>query len=516
MCPVVIPKVSRGWRIYGLVAYLMGPGRFNEHSEQHVIASWDGAPETHQPPAVGGPEEFDVSALAMLLSQPAMEAGVSLRNPTVEELATGKLPQGPVWHCSLRNHESDRVLTDQEWAATVADVLDATGIARHGDEGGCRWVAIRHAEDHVHIAAVLVREDTGKRVYPRRDWNAAMEVCRAVEVKLGLTPTEKSNRTAVGQASRAELEKAARRGLDEPPRMWLRRVARFAAVAAHDAGSFYDTLSEQGVLVAWRRTTSGVPTGVALAAPGDVNAAGAPVWFAGSTLASDLSLPKLQARWASRAERVNTGPNQPADVDATVARAIDTIGQARSSFAAHGAQPEAEGPDGIVHAAEDMLIAVCEITRPLAAPRIVVDGAADVYQRAARQPGVGQPGTWGPIAADLRFLAHQLLMIRTAHGRIPETGAAGAALVVALAGLLAEISAYHEQRQCMAQAHAARSAGTLLQAPPGRRRPPRGPGQGSAQGQRPETGRTRRVAQPPTAGAPTVRSQGPPSPGLRR
>jgi hypothetical protein len=158
-------------------------------------------------------------------------------------------------------------LSDQEWAGAVAAVLDATGIAPYDDEGGCRWVAIRHADDHVHIAAVLVREGTGKRVYPRRDWNAAMEACREVEGKLELTRTEKANRTAVGQASRAEIEKATRRGLEEPPRLWLRRVARFAAVAAHDATSYYDTLAALGVLVAWRRTVSGELRGIAFAAP---------------------------------------------------------------------------------------------------------------------------------------------------------------------------------------------------------------------------------------------------------
>ena len=41
----MIAKISRGWRVAGLVAYLMGPGRFNAHTEQRVVASWDGHPE---------------------------------------------------------------------------------------------------------------------------------------------------------------------------------------------------------------------------------------------------------------------------------------------------------------------------------------------------------------------------------------------------------------------------------------------------------------------------------------
>lgn len=59
----MIAKISRGWRVGGLVRYLMGPGRFNEHTNQRVIASWDGAPELHQPPAVGD-GRFDVEDLS--------------------------------------------------------------------------------------------------------------------------------------------------------------------------------------------------------------------------------------------------------------------------------------------------------------------------------------------------------------------------------------------------------------------------------------------------------------------
>ena len=45
----MIAKISRGWNAGGLLRYLMGPGRFNQHTHQRVIAAWDGAPELHQP-----------------------------------------------------------------------------------------------------------------------------------------------------------------------------------------------------------------------------------------------------------------------------------------------------------------------------------------------------------------------------------------------------------------------------------------------------------------------------------
>lgn len=58
----------------------------------------------------------------------------------------------------------------------VSDLMDRVGIAPRGDLGACRWVAVRHADDHVHIAAVLVRQDNGRRVHPRNDYLRAREV----------------------------------------------------------------------------------------------------------------------------------------------------------------------------------------------------------------------------------------------------------------------------------------------------------------------------------------------------
>ena len=34
----MIPKVGRGDRVGGLMAYLVGPGRSNEHKDPHLVA----------------------------------------------------------------------------------------------------------------------------------------------------------------------------------------------------------------------------------------------------------------------------------------------------------------------------------------------------------------------------------------------------------------------------------------------------------------------------------------------
>jgi hypothetical protein len=37
----VIDKVTRGRQISGLLRYLFGPGRANEHTDPHLVAAWD-------------------------------------------------------------------------------------------------------------------------------------------------------------------------------------------------------------------------------------------------------------------------------------------------------------------------------------------------------------------------------------------------------------------------------------------------------------------------------------------
>jgi hypothetical protein len=84
-----------------------------------------------------------------------------------------------------------------------------------------------------------------------------------------------------------------------PARVELRRAAQQAAVAATDVNDFVAYLQDRGYLVGLRRAPSGNLLGYKLARPGDVTTAGEPVFYSGSKLAPDLSLPRLQQRWAA-------------------------------------------------------------------------------------------------------------------------------------------------------------------------------------------------------------------------
>ena len=461
----MIAKISRGWGMGRLMRYLMGPGHANEHTGQRVIATWDGAPHLHQPPRNGSACGFDVRALTEDLNDPALAAGVPLEPPAD---GNDTRRRGPIWHCSLRNAPADRVLSDEEWTAVVEDLLDRTGMAGRDDPGACRWVAVRHAEDHVHVAVMLVRQDTGRRVHPWRDYLRAREVCRDAERRFGLTSTAPADRTAARQSTRAEQQKAARRGADETSRAWLRRAARTAAVQAQDPQEFFRRLADLGVLVRPREAPPGHLVGYAVAAPGDVNAEGQPVWFGGRRLAPDLSLPALRARWRSAEPAPDPIPPAPheyamvgrAERAAAVAQAAD----ATRAAAAAVRDDRSVGP-AVAHATADLLAALCAVTGRSTNP--VPPVVSDEFDRAARTPDLrhlSQPGRWPPVAGELRRAAWRLAAARSVtRGRDDDPGMAE--LLVAVAALIAEIAAYHEQRRHLAQAVAARRAGRVLPRP---------------------------------------------------
>ncbi|WP_433332894.1 relaxase/mobilization nuclease domain-containing protein [Spirillospora sp. CA-294931] len=208
----------------------------------------------------------------------------------------------PVWHVPVRAAPEDPVLSDAQWAEVAAEVMARTGLAAPGDEDAVRWIAVRHADDHIHIVATLARAD-GVRPEVWNDGYRVREACRAVEDRFGLRSTPAADRTAARRAKRGETEKAARARRVEPARAALRRHVQTAAAGAWTEEAFFDALVDQGVLVHKRfsQLRPDEVTGYAVALPDDRTKAGRPVWFGGGKLAADLTLPKLRHRWNTNA-----------------------------------------------------------------------------------------------------------------------------------------------------------------------------------------------------------------------
>jgi hypothetical protein len=205
-----------------------------------------------------------------------------------------------VWHCVLRAAPQDRMLSDEEWGRLARDVIDRTGLVPRGQEDDAvRWVAVRHADDHIHVVAMLARQD-GSRPRLWKDFYRVREACQAAEERHGLRRTAPGDRTAGRRPTRAENEKARRHGRPEPPRVTLRRAVSTAAAGTASEEEFFGRLREAGVLVRTRLSTRdpGQVTGYAVALSSDTAKGGGPVWFGGGKLAADLTLPKLRCRWA--------------------------------------------------------------------------------------------------------------------------------------------------------------------------------------------------------------------------
>jgi len=253
--------LPRGSGVRGLLYYLFTEGLAGEkglesdHIDARIVACWDGHLQDLQPP-VGPTGHRDFAELAGRLDEPVAALGY-----TREELRTIK----PVYHLAIAAAKDrdtgapvDRTLSDAEWADIAQEYMHRLGLARRDDEVGVRWVAIRHAEDHVHVVATLARQD-GRRPRLSNDHYRSMEASRFVEQKYGLVATVATGRTGAAKPSRGEERKhrdTIRRRVGEgrpapaaPDREVLRRQVRTAAAGASSQGEFFARLRADGLLV---------------------------------------------------------------------------------------------------------------------------------------------------------------------------------------------------------------------------------------------------------------------------
>ncbi|MEU6060628.1 mobilization protein [Streptomyces sp. NPDC047097] len=424
---IILGKGSRATR--RLIGYLYGPGSANEHTDPHLVASWNGfAPDPGRSPH-RNPKQVE-DQLAAQLDQPVNMLGV-------------KAPTTTVWHCPVRAAPEDPILSDAQWADIARRIVAAAGIAPEGDEEACRWVAVRHADDHIHIAATLVRQD-GRR--PRRDHDirAVQREARKIETDLGLRCLKPGDGTAAKRPTSKEHFKAKRQGQDTTTREILRRRVRRAVAAASTETEFFALLEATGVNVRPRTGPSGDTLGYSVALPGDLNKHGEPVWFSGSTLAGDLSLPKIR-------HRLTTTSPEP-----VTARSADPWHQAAAATE--------RIPDHLTHSsdhtAQGQLVALGEaldllpLTAPAEAKR-ELERAATAFERATRSR----------ITADL----HSTRVLRRSIQTIlltPATTRDGTGLAMLLDAVLIAVAFarhWHQTHQHAQQEAAAQQTLTHLQ-----------------------------------------------------
>ncbi|MDH6171027.1 hypothetical protein M2284_005334 [Rhodococcus sp. LBL1] len=276
----MIAKISTGSDPKGLAAYLHGPGKATPHSYRNEAGR--------------------------LIAGGTVIAGsvqVTAKNPTrwgrdfERAAATNARVGKPVWHCSLRCAPGDRTLTDTEFADIAQTVAERLRFAEHP------WVAVRHDDDHIHIA--VSRVDFQGAVWKNSNdrWKV-VEVMREVEHQHGLTEVASPERARGRQASSGEQRQAVRTG-KVPQRDGLREIVTAARdiAAGQGAEAFEAALAANPITrVQMRRNvaSTGRMNGYSFNLPGYNDAAGEPIWLPASKLDRRLS-------W-SQLETVLTGP----------------------------------------------------------------------------------------------------------------------------------------------------------------------------------------------------------------
>ncbi|WNM29237.1 relaxase/mobilization nuclease domain-containing protein [Streptomyces sp. Li-HN-5-11] len=440
----MIPRIhQQGSNTLGLLHYLYGKGTHEEHIDPHLVASFDGmAPDPGRDPSVTKKD------LQHLLDQP-----LSL-------LAVDQRPDQHVWHCSVRAAPDDPILSDEQWGDIARRVVAATGIDP-GDGAGCRWAAVRHADDHIHIIATLVRED-GRRPDHHRSGKRAQAECRLIEKELGLHQVAPGDGTAAKRATSAERHKAKREGRQRPAREELRETVRRAVAGATDEDEFFDRLAAAGLLIRKRIAPSGDLLGYKVALPDDRNKDDDPVYYSGSTLAPDLSLPRIRERWTLPAEAAAStdgselGPPALPDVTgpAFARRRATTAAWQALLIIDHGDDGTAAAQ---IAAAGEILDALAKTSA--AHTRAELREAAFAFERASRSHIKAVRGHDRALRQAARDLVHS----GPALGR-GEDGAT-TAMLIDMAFFLAIASAnWHAKKHHSQQAAAAQQAAEHLRA----------------------------------------------------
>lgn len=363
---MIVKIVKPGSDLPGLSAYLWGPGKAEEHTEQRMIAS-TGAGEI----ALGESSLFFRGERATVLDDATLsstdaraegrhieaswrffrdEARVPVAAGAVAVADGGQQVAGSdrgdefrvdspwvsqerqertgwnrphVMHVvfSLRADEGE--LSDETWGRIAADWVREMKLAGNEGQADCRWGAWRHGKsaagnDHMHVALSLVRED-GRWANVHRSMVRSRAIADELETKYGLSKVKDTTQqrgmpgTSRGERRRSDQAKPGARE-QIPERQRLAMIVRTAATHASTEKQFVADVLRQGVRVRPRFQKGGQD--VVVGASFRFRDGQDEQWLGGGQLGRDLTLPKLRQMWndtpQERAEALSVWSGQKA------------------------------------------------------------------------------------------------------------------------------------------------------------------------------------------------------------
>jgi len=294
-----------GSRVRGLVEYLSGPGRSDEHTDPHVIAA-------HTTLLL---DDRALTPLARKMLATELDNTRALLAPEVKEKF--------VFHASISLAPEDGPVSEETWHDIATSVAEHLGFGEDTPGARVRWMAVHHGlsrngNDHIHLVANLISEDGRQHNFVRPPWVMLSEVRKQLEIKHSLRLVGHDKGTGLGAYSQTEARRAdeqrqstaAEKGVSvgsvqaaEPETVRLERRVRAAASAATDESDFLHHLTGQEVAVRPRFATGDRSrvVGMSVALPtGDGQTL---IWHGGGRLAKDLTLPAIRKQWDQTTEQ---------------------------------------------------------------------------------------------------------------------------------------------------------------------------------------------------------------------
>src|SRR5690625_744493 len=135
-----MPNVVRGDRMAGLLTYLAGPGRTNEHTDPHLVAGDPALMAWHDDDELNREAGL---AIARHLDRPRTAYDVEVKG-------------GHVWHCSLSLLADECSFTDEQWVAIAGDFItrseEHTSELQSRGHLVCRLLLEKKKETHTTIS----------------------------------------------------------------------------------------------------------------------------------------------------------------------------------------------------------------------------------------------------------------------------------------------------------------------------------------------------------------------------
>lgn len=360
---MVVHVGERGKDMPGLMKYLYGGGKTDEHTNQRMVASSPGLAMAYQG-ALSPAEARDLGRVVESSWRAQLVPQLAIANASGGGVSSEVLKDGSVFG-GVRDFDREHVYhlivslppgegwTDDQWATVAEDLVRGMGFTDGPeDDQGCRWVAVHHGlsaggNDHLHIAVNLIRQDGRRAALPRNDFAEANRVREQIEKEhdFVLPLRDRGQSSSLPAYHQAEHQRAQRmsgeRGHSIPDRVMLQQVVRGAATTSNTEAEWIDTVLEGHPGVQLEPSRRDAVTGDVVGYRVRLGDEG--LWFNSSDLARDLTLGKLRPMWAAaeteesrqlardlwngNVEPVAAAADQPINVEQHLTAAVDELQQ---------------------------------------------------------------------------------------------------------------------------------------------------------------------------------------------